>query len=596
MYQSIWELPTPVLNSLNEEDATAWMTAYNECNPKSKDEITEAKKKAWRAVEKAPSSFSFRIIASTDTIDKAREIIDLESIKKHMDSFIEYGGNIQNDHHNYTVGTIWDWQPCKVKDDRGKEVDGILTYGNIYGGDFVYDKIRQSFIKGMNSLSVAGEALPGRYQCDEKGCYTRRKVQQLMEISLCVEPMNKYCTLVDYNKGAEFAKSSSAMNLMIKEYTIHRDQSSCPTMSLKKSLQSIGYTDVHAKEDGVHVRMEPQEFDRTLPKIRANGLVARYSPSERCAVINRYNDYLKNAFKCSIEAGYCESDGAITKSMPKHVFTEYYENDIIGEDGFGGYGFKKNKSQLLPFIHLINNKETDADGTPISKRMDDDDSFNGFDEYAFQSGLGPEADRTRYKGLIYASPYLENGISEWAIHDPSQLANYTDGNGMVHGYIFDIDPAEVDDVTQIIGYNPYSWRLPEGKKGLLHINEQMPGLKKGFNELKVYDPSLMRNIRRFVYSTKVKKSLDTYADGNVEVENATQRAKRIEQEWDNEKYKFDEFMKRHGDKFWAKDVLDRNQNIGICGKDHEKELNWYREINKQLNQALVEAILYKQKH
>ena len=511
MYQSIWELPTPVLNSLNEEDATKWLTTYNECDPKNKDEIAEAKKKAWRSVEDAPSSFSFKIIASTDTIDKAREVIDLESIKKHMDSFIEYGGNIQNDHHNYTVGTIWDWEPCKVKDDRGNEVDGILTYGNIYGGDYVYDKIRQSFVRGMNSLSVAGEALPGRYQCDEKGCYTRRKVQQLMEISLCVEPMNKYCTLVDYNKGAEFAKSTSAMNLVVKEYTIHRDQSACPLMSLKKSLQSIGYDDVHAKEDGVHIPMSREEFEATLPIMHKNGLVARYYKGE--AIIHRRDDLLEKAFKRSIASGYCEPDGAITKRMPKHVFSEYYENGLIGEDGLGGYGFKKSNPQLLPFIHLISGMEQDANGIPISKRMDDDESFNGFDEYAFQSGLSPEADRTRYKGLIYASPYLDGDISEWVKHDPSQLQRYTDDNGLVHGYIFDIDPAEIDDVTQSKDYIPMLWKLPEGKKGLLQIKEDIPGVSKGFRELKVYDPSLMRNIRRFTHDTKIKKSLENYGMG-----------------------------------------------------------------------------------
>ena len=339
VYQTIWELPTPVLNSLNEEDATKWMTAYNQCDPKSKDEITEAKKKAWRSVENAPSSFSFRIIASTDTVDKAREVIDLESIKKHMDSFIDYGGNIQNDHHNYTVGTIWDWAPCKVKDDRGREVDGILTYGNLYGGDFVYDKIRQSFIKGMNSLSVAGEALPGRYQCDEKGCYTRRKVQQLMEISLCVDPMNKYCTLVDYNKDASIAKSDSAMSLKVKEYTIHKDQSACPITSLKKSLRSIGYQDVHAKEDGVHIPMSREEFEQTLPIMKRNGLVARYFKGE--AIIHRRDDILERAFKRSIASGFCTPDGALSATIPQHVFSEYLEYGIIGKDALGGYGFVK---------------------------------------------------------------------------------------------------------------------------------------------------------------------------------------------------------------------------------------------------------------
>lgn len=339
MYQSIWELPTSVLNCLNEEDATKWMTAYNECNPESTDDVRQAKRKAWHSVAKAPSSFSFEIIASTDTIDRAKDIIDLDSTKKHMDSFIDFGGNIQNDHHNYTVGTIWDWKPCKVKDDRGNEVDGIITYGNLFGGDLVYDKIRRSFVNGMNKLSIAGEAAPGKYQCDERGCYTRRNVQQLLEISLCVEPMNKYCTLVDYNKDATFTKSTSAVNFKIQEYTIHKDQSVCPIMSLKKSLQSIGYDEVHAKEDGVHIPMSREEFEATLPIMHKNGLVARYYKGE--AIIHRRDEILEQAFKRSIASGFCSADGSLSATIPRHVFSEYLEYGIIAPDAFGQYGFVK---------------------------------------------------------------------------------------------------------------------------------------------------------------------------------------------------------------------------------------------------------------
>ena len=286
MYQSIWELPTIVLNSLNEEDATKWMTAYNECNPQNNDEARKAKRKAWHSVAKAPSSFSFEIIASTDTIDRAKDIIDLDSTKKHMDSFIDYGGNIQNDHHNYTVGTIWDWKPCKVKDDRGNEVEGIIAYGNLFGGDLVYDNIRKSFVNGMNKLSIAGEAAPGKYQCDERGCYTRRNVQQLLEISLCVEPMNKYCTLVDYNKGAAIKKSASAFNLRIQEYTLHKDSAACPIMSLKKSLTAIGY-DAHAREDGVHIPMTFMEFIDDEDNFRKHGLNIDYNGKLGEAVVTR---------------------------------------------------------------------------------------------------------------------------------------------------------------------------------------------------------------------------------------------------------------------------------------------------------------------
>ena len=210
MYQTIFELPTQVLASLDPTDAETWMNVYNSSDPQTPDEVKDAKKLAWRACMKLPSSFSFTIVASTDTIDKAKDIIDLDSIKEHMDSFIDYGGNIQNDHGNYNVGTIWSWRPIKVKTDEGKEVDAVEVNGNLFGGDMVYDNVRRAFAEGgMNNLSVAGEAAKGVYECDERGCYTRLNVRQLLEISVCTEPMNKYCRMKWYNDRARIVKSAS---------------------------------------------------------------------------------------------------------------------------------------------------------------------------------------------------------------------------------------------------------------------------------------------------------------------------------------------------------------------------------------------------
>jgi hypothetical protein len=44
MYNSIFELPTQVLASLNEEDCKVWMDAYNKADPKNEEEAKEAKK------------------------------------------------------------------------------------------------------------------------------------------------------------------------------------------------------------------------------------------------------------------------------------------------------------------------------------------------------------------------------------------------------------------------------------------------------------------------------------------------------------------------------------------------------------------------
>ena len=264
MYNSIFELPTQVLASLNEDDCKVWMDTYNKADPKTEDEVKEAKREAWRACRELPSSFSFEIIASADSIDKAKDIIDLDTIKEHFDSFIDYGGNIQNDHHNYTLGTIWDWKPAKNKDG----IEAIMAYGNLFGGDLVYDNARKNFVNGMNNLSIAGEAAPGKYECDERGCYTRRNVAQLLEISICDSPMNPYCTMQWYNKDASLTKSESVLKLGVDSYKIHRDFTTCPYLSLKRSLERIGYVDAHAREDGVYVPMSTETFQqRTCKKV-----------------------------------------------------------------------------------------------------------------------------------------------------------------------------------------------------------------------------------------------------------------------------------------------------------------------------------------
>lgn len=337
MYSNVFELPTQVLASLSAKDCETWMEAYNKCSPHSEEEIKKAKKEAWRACRNLPSSFSFEIIASADAVDKAKDIIDLETVKKHMDSFIDYGGNIQNDHHNYTVGVIWDWKPAK----NNEGIDAVMAYGNLFGGDLVYDNMRKSFVNGMNSLSIAGEAAPGKYQCDERGCYTRRNVEQLLEISICNSPMNPYCTMQWYNDKASLTKSESVLRMGVTQYTIHRDATTCPHLSLKRTLEKIGYPEVHARADGCYVPMTMEEFCKSHSKMVENGLCADYDVVQKSARLCRRPQYLERAFKKSYAEGYCESDGYLNANMPREVFRTFYYNDLLEDMGHGMYRFKR---------------------------------------------------------------------------------------------------------------------------------------------------------------------------------------------------------------------------------------------------------------
>lgn len=317
MYSSIHELPNQVTASLDDKDATVWMNAYNALNPQTEMEVKNAKKAAWKACKNLPSSFSFKIKASVDAIDKDREIIDLESIKKHMDSYMDYGGNIQYEHGGYHVGCCWDWEPF-TKDG----MKGIYVWGNLFGGDQVYDDMREHFVKGRNSLSVAGEADKGRYQCDERGCYVRRDVKQLLEISLCKVPANKYCRMEWYNDRASLTKSASDVEykLQVDEYEIHKSYHECPHLALKKSLSEAGF-DAHAREEGVFI---PTKDTEHLEKALKDTVVAK--EGELCVrhlsdglLVNRRSAAIKKAFSELYNAGSILPDGRLV-DIPMELF------------------------------------------------------------------------------------------------------------------------------------------------------------------------------------------------------------------------------------------------------------------------------------
>lgn len=334
-YANILELPTQVQNALDDHDQQVWMKSYNDLNPKSEDEVRKAKRSAWQACRTLPSSFSFNITASADAIDKDREILDLNSVKKNLDPFIDKGGNGMFEHANYNVFTIWDWQPIK-KDDR----DAVAVWGNVYGGSPVYDEARKAFINGFNSLSVAGEATFGKYQCDGRGCYTRRNVTQLMEISLCRVPANRYCTLNWYNDKAKLTKSAdrrpeTEATLKVDSYEIHKSYDFCPIQALKRDLLDIGYKNVHATKDGVLAEMKFPEFERDYPIMKANGLVADWSLTGY-ATLNDRSYLLEKSFKDGYSAGWVTPDGKILPGVDEQTFRKMADHDLICQrpDGF----------------------------------------------------------------------------------------------------------------------------------------------------------------------------------------------------------------------------------------------------------------------
>ena len=305
-YASITELPSQVRNALSEEDQKAWMEAYNESDPHTEEEVAEARKKAWMACKDKPSSFSFHAIASLEDWDKDGEKIDVDTLLKSMDRYIESGGPLSFNHQNYSVGCVWAYSPIKKKGMKGMDI-----WGNLFGGDDgVYDKVRGMFTKGVNSFSVAGESGDKHYECDNHACGFKRSVSELMEIALCKTPANKHCVTLSYNEGASFTKSSDTI-FRFDQVEVHRDETSCPILKLRKSLRESGI-DAHAREDGVFIPMSSSTFSKSVGDMRRAGLCVEWTDGG--ALVKDQDAVIESMFKEGFAKGSVSPEGVVDTS------------------------------------------------------------------------------------------------------------------------------------------------------------------------------------------------------------------------------------------------------------------------------------------
>ena len=331
MYESIYELPTQVRNSLDEVDQRVYLNVYNDQRPSSMDEIRRARRKAWRACKNLPSSFSFCIRATVEVIDVDKDIIDVPSVKMHMDNFIDAGGNIQGNHGSHNLGVIWDWEPIEV---GGKP--GIKVWGNVFGGTPVYDKARKEFIEGTNKLSVAGVSSKKKFQCDDRGCYVRRYVDQIMEISLCNNPANPMATLEWYNELARVEKSADnapSVRLDVVEYEIHRDRDNCPIHQLKAELEKVGFKDMHVSPEGVVIPMTRADFYKCACDMHNHGLFATYLGGK--VVVQETEKVFEKTFKQGHREGWLDDSGYVTSKITRPRFESLYDAGMLEHDEVG---------------------------------------------------------------------------------------------------------------------------------------------------------------------------------------------------------------------------------------------------------------------
>lgn len=302
-YSSIAELPSQVKMSLSDEDQEFWKDAYNSRNPQNDDEARDARTYAWMQCKDRPSSFSFSAVASVEDWDVDNEIISVDDLIKSMDRYLDSGGPMSFNHQNYSVACCWGYEPF-TKDG----MKGLKIWGNVFGGDDgVYDEVRKRFVKGANSVSVAGESKGSHYECNNKGCGFKRGVSELMEIAITPKPANKHAVTLSYNEKAakNFAKSDDgSVRFTFSEIEIHKSEMECPILKLRKALREAGI-DAHAREDGVFV-----PFVKSQAELRGMGLNATYVDG---GMLLNEDDTVRRLFMEGFEKGSVDENGVLSE-------------------------------------------------------------------------------------------------------------------------------------------------------------------------------------------------------------------------------------------------------------------------------------------
>ena len=207
------------------------------------------------------------------------------------------------------------------------------SHRNLYGGRDIYDRIRKSFASGKNGFSLGGQADPVGYKCDSDGCYIRRNVTNIYEISVTSNPSNPFARPLEFSQGS-FAKSSSdGIDLEIESYTIHRDYSTCPILGVKHRLMEQGYSGLHATNDGVFM---PVTWNDDLLKtmIGSEGYVLQ--KCEGGVIVQDRAWATERAYKKGLTEGWLLPDGTLTKSVSKDVFSDLYSKGLVCVDSDTG--------------------------------------------------------------------------------------------------------------------------------------------------------------------------------------------------------------------------------------------------------------------
>lgn len=334
-YDSIYELPSEVRASFDENDQKKWMDIYNRSigSGTSENAIKDAKFNAWKSMVDAPSSLAVETWASVEVRDADGELVPVKTIAENMDRFIQNKGTMHDSHTNVVIGSAWGWEQRKHPE-TGQ--DGIVLYFNVNRDGEVAERARDDILSGRKqAVSIGAEAPRGGYKCDDRGCYVERDVTDLYEISICETPANPEAYFI--NVGKDIAKSKydgEVFRLHIKDVNVHQDYTTCPLQKCKKDVRDRGFMDVHIVDDMIVAKSkyEAKLYDALMD----SGYVTRYNLKKQQFEI--FPDYtteqaieeaLSNQWACEDMIGHI----ALTRQIPENVFKDWYDRGFIVKIG-----------------------------------------------------------------------------------------------------------------------------------------------------------------------------------------------------------------------------------------------------------------------
>ena len=342
-YANIQELPSQVRASLDTQDAAVWMDTYNKKYEElihDNDPATATKlaqKEAWMSAKDLPSSFSVESWASVDAIDLDGEKVDIGSIINHIDTYIDYGGSMSDQHSNLPQGYVWAWEERKHPETG---TDGIVVYYNVFGGTKEFNQARQDWVNGKSNLSVGASATMDGYQCDKDGCFVRRGVNDLYEIALCSTPANPYAKHIDAHKGrlvkgkigqtSHFA-DEQVLRMKISYSKVHKSYNECTLQDICKELRKIT-SPKNIWIDDFHVLMkvdEPHQMDamRQMDKL---GMIYSYCLKNDAFIVKSAKDTFIKELKEGLIKGYITKQGyLIPGKTDKETFSRLYDYDMV---------------------------------------------------------------------------------------------------------------------------------------------------------------------------------------------------------------------------------------------------------------------------